>query len=189
MSSYREVDDKLGTMEQLSQLAREMRQAGISLVVDLVFNHTSHEHDWAQNAIAGDPDYQEYYRIFPDRKIPDQYEKNLREIFPGEHPGAFTYWPDLQQWVWTTFHSYQWDLNYANPVVFNRMAEEMLFLGQPGRRSAAIGCCGFHLETNGHILRKSAPGTLVDPGVQRRGAYCCRRLYCSSPRRSSIRMR
>ena len=132
VSSYRQVDDKLGTMEQLSQLAREMRQAGISLVVDLVFNHTSHEHDWAQNAIAGDPDYQEYYRIFPDRKIPDQYEKNLREIFPGEHPGAFTYWPDLQQWVWTTFHSYQWDLNYANPVVFNRMAEEMLFLANQG---------------------------------------------------------
>jgi glycosidase len=35
-------------------------------------------------------------------------------------------------WVWTTFHSYQWDLNYANPAVFNRMAEEMLFLANQG---------------------------------------------------------
>jgi glycosidase len=35
-------------------------------------------------------------------------------------------------WVWTTFHSYQWDLNYSNPAVFNRMAEEMLFLANQG---------------------------------------------------------
>jgi amylosucrase len=35
-------------------------------------------------------------------------------------------------WVWTTFHQYQWDLNYANPAVFNRMAEEMLFLANQG---------------------------------------------------------
>jgi glycosidase len=35
-------------------------------------------------------------------------------------------------WVWTTFHTYQWDLNYANPAVFNRMAEEMLFLANQG---------------------------------------------------------
>ena len=38
----------------------------------------------------------------------------------------------MRSWVWTTFHSYQWDLNYANPAVFNRMAEEMLFLANQG---------------------------------------------------------
>jgi glycosidase len=67
--------------------------------------------------------------------LPDHYEQNLREIFPEEHAGAFTFFPDLFKeggWVWTTFHSYQWDLNYANPAVFNRMAEEMLFLANQG---------------------------------------------------------
>ena len=64
--------------------------------------------------------------------MPDAYEAHLREIFPDEHPGAFTYRPEIDRWVWTTFHAYQWDLNYANPVVFNRMVEEMLSLANVG---------------------------------------------------------
>lgn len=135
VSSYREVHPPLGTMQQLSSLARELRSAGISLVLDLVFNHTSYEHTWAVRATAGDEDYAEFYRIFPSREWPDAYERNLREIFPDEHPGAFTFFPNVLReggWVWTTFHSYQWDLNYANPAVFNRMAEEMLFLANQG---------------------------------------------------------
>ena len=135
VSSYREVHPPLGTMKQLASLAREFRQAGISLVVDLVFNHTSDEHLWAERAKAGDEDYTDFYRIFPSREMPNHYEQNLREIFPEEHAGAFTFFPDLFNeggWVWTTFHSYQWDLNYANPAVFNRMAEEMLFLANQG---------------------------------------------------------
>jgi amylosucrase len=132
VSSYREVNPTLGTMRQLADLAGELREEGISLVVDLVFNHTSDEHTWALGALHDDPDFQEYYRIFPDRRMPDAYEKNLREIFPDEHPGAFTYREEINKWVWTTFHAYQWDLNYANPAVFNRMAEEMLFLANQG---------------------------------------------------------
>ncbi len=149
VSSYREVHPPLGTMEQLASLAREFRAAGISLVVDLVFNHTSDEHIWAEHAKAGDDEHADFYRIFPSRELPDRYEQNLREIFPDEHAGAFTFFPDLFPspisegnggrvrdggggWVWTTFHSYQWDLNYANPAVFNRMAEEMLFLANQG---------------------------------------------------------
>ncbi|MDP1546639.1 MAG: amylosucrase [Anaerolineales bacterium] len=146
VSSYREVHPPLGTMEQLTSLASELRQAGISLVVDLVFNHTSDEHLWAERAKAGDEDFMGFYRIFPSRDMPDRYEQNLREIFPEEHAGAFTplahfgsgaggspqHGGEGQYWVWTTFHSYQWDLNYANPAVFNRMAEEMLFLANQG---------------------------------------------------------
>jgi glycosidase len=64
--------------------------------------------------------------------MPDAYERDLREIFPDEHPGAFTYHEEIGGWVWTTFHTYQWDLNYANPEVFIRMAEEMLFLANIG---------------------------------------------------------
>jgi glycosidase len=135
VSSYREVHPPLGTMDQLASLAGELRSAGISLVVDLVFNHTSDEHLWAEHAKLGNEEYLDFYRIFPDREMPDAYERTLREIFPDEHPGAFTFFPTLFKdggWVWTTFHSYQWDLNYANPAVFNRMAEEMLYLANQG---------------------------------------------------------
>jgi len=132
ISSYREIDPRLGTMDDLRGLADELRAEGISLVLDFVFNHTSNEHDWALQARAGSLDYQRYYRMFPDRVLPDAYEEHLREIFPDEHPGAFTYFEDVDQWVWTTFHSNQWDLNYANPEVFNQMAKELLFLANQG---------------------------------------------------------
>ena len=132
VSSYREVNPALGEMDELSRARRRSAPEGISLVVDFIFNHTSDEHDWALTAVAGDAAYQDYYLMFPDREMPDAYERDLREIFPDVHPGSFTYLPEIHRWVWTTFHSYQWDLNYANPAVFRAMLEEMLFLANAG---------------------------------------------------------
>lgn len=132
VSSYREVDAVLGTMEQLGEFATELRHHGISLALDFVFNHTSDEHDWARHALAGKTEYQDYYRMYPDRREPDAFEETVKAVFPDEHPGCFTYRNRIRKWVWTTFHNYQWDLNYENPVVFNRMAEEMLFLANQG---------------------------------------------------------
>jgi amylosucrase len=156
VSSYREVNPALGNMAQLRALAADLRHEGISLCLDFIFNHTSDEHVWAQKALAGDPKYREFYLIMP-RDQADAYDRNLREIFPDQHPGGFTplaHWlkaddgrwtiddaepssivhrpSSLNEWVWTTFNSFQWDLNYANPEVFNAMAEEMLFIANIG---------------------------------------------------------
>ena len=155
VSSYREVNPALGDMAQLSSLAGELRAQGISLVLDLVFNHTSDEHIWALRALQGDEEYQDFYRMFPDRVMPDAYEANMREIFPDEHPGAFIFKPEIKRWVWTTFHSYQWDLNYANPAVFNHMAEEMLFLANAGVEILRLDAVAFiwkQLGTNSENL-------------------------------------
>ncbi|MFA7593850.1 MAG: amylosucrase [Thiohalobacteraceae bacterium] len=132
VSSYRELNPQIGTLEDLAQLASELRHQGMSLCLDFVFNHTSDEHEWARRALTGDAEYQSYYRLFPDRTLPDAYEKHLIPVFPDEHPGSFTYRNRIRKWVWTSFHNYQWDLNYENPVVFNRMLEEMLFLANQG---------------------------------------------------------
>jgi amylosucrase/maltose alpha-D-glucosyltransferase/alpha-amylase len=132
ISSYRDVHPALGTMEDLTALARDLRNHGISLCLDFVFNHTSDEHEWARRALDGSVEHQEYYRMFDDRTWPDRYERTVRSIFPEEHPGAFTYRPRIRKWVWTTFKNYQWDLNYENPAVFNRMADELLFLANQG---------------------------------------------------------
>ena len=131
VSSYRQTKPSLGSIDDLRRLSTKLREAGISLVLDFVFNHTSDEHAWAQGARAGDPAYRDFYYVFPDRREPDAYERTLREIFPDEHPGAFSQLPD-GRWVWTTFHSYQWDLNYSNPTVFRAMAGEMLFIANLG---------------------------------------------------------
>jgi amylosucrase len=132
VSSYRRVNPRLGTIEELAELAREFQEQGISLVLDFVFNHTSDEHEWALHAQAGDPEYERFYFLFPDRTMPNAYERTLREIFPTVRRGSFTWREDIRKWVWTTFNSFQWDLNYANPAVFRAMAEEMLFIANIG---------------------------------------------------------
>ncbi|MGE0376804.1 MAG: alpha-amylase family glycosyl hydrolase [Planctomycetaceae bacterium] len=132
ISNYRSVDPRLGTIDDLKKLAGELRDAGICLVLDFVFNHTSDDHEWARQAQAGIREYQDFYGIFPDRTLPDQFERNLREIFPTVRHGNFTWHDGMQAWVWTTFNSFQWDLNYGNPAVFQAMLEEMLFLANTG---------------------------------------------------------
>ena len=132
---YRAVNPELGDMADAHALANELRERGISLCVDLVLNHTAREHEWAQRAMAGEPEYLDYYHTFPDRSLPDGYEQNLQEIFPDEAPGSFTFCPEMGdggRWVWTTFYDYQWDLNYANPAVFRDMLETMFFLVNQG---------------------------------------------------------
>jgi amylosucrase len=132
VSSYRRVSAALGTIEELSELARVLAEQGISLVVDFVFNHTSDEHEWARRAQAGEEPYVDYYYLFPDRTMPEAYGRTLREIFPTVRRGSFTWREDIRRWVWTTFNSFQWDLNYANPAVFRAMGEELLFLANAG---------------------------------------------------------
>lgn len=132
ITSYREVNPTLGNMQDLGELATELRHHGISLVLDFVFNHTSDEHEWAKKALAGDEEYQAYFYMYPDRTIPDAFEGSMSEIFPEDHPGAFTYRNRIKKWVWTTFNNFQWDLNYENPAVFNSMLEEMLYLANQG---------------------------------------------------------
>lgn len=131
VSSYREVNPALGTIEDLRVVAAALKAVGITLVVDFIFNHTSNEHHWAQEAVKGNLQYQDFYYFFPDRQMPDAYDQTVREIFPDQHPGAFSQLAD-GRWVWTTFNSFQWDLNYSNPATFTAMAEEMLFIANLG---------------------------------------------------------
>jgi amylosucrase len=132
VADYRTVRPDLGTVEDLRALAAELRAHGISLVLDLVLNHVAREHAWAQKARAGDERYRGYFRIFPDRELPDAYERTLPEIFPDFAPGSFTWDDDLNGWVWTTFNSWQWDVDWSNPEVFAEYADIVLFLANAG---------------------------------------------------------
>ena len=86
ISNYRSVDPRLGTIDDLRMLADDLRDAGICLVLDFVFNHTADDHDWAQQAQAGDREYQEFYYLFPDRTHPEQYERHSARNLPDGPP-------------------------------------------------------------------------------------------------------
>jgi amylosucrase len=131
VADYDAVDPRVGTMADLQDLVSDLHERGMVACVDLVLNHTAAEHEWARKALAGVPGYRERYLIFPDRTEPNRYERTLPEVFPDTAPGSFTEVPGLG-WVWTTFHSYQWDLNYANPATFRAMLGIMLDLAHRG---------------------------------------------------------
>ena len=132
VADYREVRADLGSMADLERLAQVLHANGISLTVDLVLNHVAREHEWAVAARAGDKKYRDYFYVYPDRTIPDEFEKSLPEVFPDFAPGNFTFDSDLNAWVWTTFNDYQWDVNWSNPNVIVEFADIALFLANRG---------------------------------------------------------
>lgn len=132
VQNYREVRSDLGTMQDLEELTDLLHQHGISLCCDLVLNHVAAEHEWAVKARDGDPKYLSYFYTYPDRTIPDQFEKTLPEVFPDFAPGNFTWDESAKRWVWTTFNAWQWDLNWSNFEVFLEFADIILWLANKG---------------------------------------------------------
>ena len=132
VQDYKSIRPDLGTMDDLRALTRELRAASISPVLDLVLNHVAREHEWAERARAGEQKYRDYFYIFDDRTMPDAYERTLPEVFPDFAPGSFTWDDDVHGWVWTTFNSFQWDVNWTNPDVFFEYADIVLFLANAG---------------------------------------------------------
>ena len=132
VQDYRQVRPDLGTTDDLAELASTLRGRGISLCLDLVVNHVAREHEWAEAARRGDAAKRAYFLVFPDREVPDAYERTLPEVFPDFAPGNFTWDHELGSWVWTTFNDYQWDLNWANPDVLCEFADIILSLANAG---------------------------------------------------------
>ena len=132
VSDFRKVQPELGTMEDLAALAADCHKRGISVCLDFVMNHTSEDHEWAKKAKAGDRSFQERYFFFDDWEIPFRFEQKVPQVFPTTAPGNFTWCQEAGKVVMTTFYPYQWDLNYRNPVVFNDMTANMLYLCNQG---------------------------------------------------------
>jgi amylosucrase len=129
---YRAVRSDLGTMADLADLADTLHENGIALTLDLIINHVAREHEWARRARAGEERYRAYFRMFPDRTGPDAFEATLPEVFPVTAPGSFTWDAEAEAWVWTTFNSWQWDLDWSNPDVLCEFVEIILFLANRG---------------------------------------------------------
>lgn len=132
VSDFRKVDKRFGSNADLVELEKKMQQQGMYLMLDIVLNHTSQQHEWALKARQGEKKYQDYFYLFDDRTVPDELEKTMPEIFPEGSAGNFTFVPELNKWVMTVFHNYQWDLNYRNPEVFNAMLENIFFYANLG---------------------------------------------------------
>ena len=132
VSDFTSIDPKFGSNEEFDIFTKACHSRGISVCVDFVLNHTSDEHEWALAAKNGDKEAMSRYFIFQDRRLPDEYEKWVNEVFPVLAPGNFTFNAEMGSWVLTTFNHYQWDLNYANNKVLIDMAKALLLMSNRG---------------------------------------------------------
>ena len=151
VSDYQAVRKELGSMKELAELAEIMRRKGMALILDFILNHTSNDHEWANEALKGNSEFQEYYYMFETREEADSYDRHLREIFPSVRKGSFTFVPQCEKWIWTTFNSFQWDLNYSNPALFRAMSEQMLFLANHGADVLRLDALAFSWKEQGTI--------------------------------------
>lgn len=132
VADFRKVRPDLGTMEDLEALTSACHERDMNVCMDFVMNHTSEDHQWAKRARAGEGQYMNRYFFYADPSVPKAYDQTVPQVFPTTAPGNFTWLPDAGHWVMTTFYPYQWDLNYANPVVFNEMMYNFLYLANRG---------------------------------------------------------
>ena len=132
VEDFSQVDPPLGTNDDLARLTGAMRRRGMSLCLDFVMNHTADSHEWAVRAKAGEQAYIDRYICFDGPDIPREMEKTIPDVFPATAPGSFIYVPKMGKYVCSSFHPYQWDLNYKNPAVFNEMVSAMLTLANIG---------------------------------------------------------
>lgn len=172
---YRAINPAYGTMDDFEAVTAALRARGISVCIDLVLNHTAKEHAWARKAAAGDQAYQDYYLMFDDPTLPKRYEETLVEVFPDTSPGNFTYYPEIDKWVWTTFNEHQWDLNWANPQVFLEIVEVMLHLANKGVDVLRLDAVAFMWKRLGTRCQSEPEVHLL-----LRALRACCRIACSA---------
>ena len=129
IADYYQVDPAFGTMEDAEELIREAGKRGIGIMFDMVFNHTSTEHEWFKRALAGDREYQDYY-IFREGE-PENPPTNWESKFGGS---AWEYVPSLKKWYLHLFDRTQADLNWENPKVREELKNVIRFWKEKGVR-------------------------------------------------------
>ncbi|MDP2431297.1 MAG: amylosucrase [Pseudomonadota bacterium] len=158
---FKRIDARFGTTEDAAALAATLKKRDMLLVLDIVVNHTSDEHEWARRARKGEKKYQDYYFVFDDREIPDIYEETMPEIFPATAPGNFTWDGEMGKWVMTVFNNFQWDLNYRNPAVLIEMIDIILFWANQGADILRLDAVAFLWKKMGSVCQNEREAHLL----------------------------
>ena len=128
ISDYKSIQPEFGTMEDFDELVKEAKARGIGIVMDLVINHTSDEHEWFRRALAGEEKYKNYYIIKKgkDGKLPNNWGN-----FFAECPWA-KFGDSQDEYYLHLFSKKQPDLNWRNPDVLEEVKDIMTFWLEKG---------------------------------------------------------
>jgi oligo-1,6-glucosidase len=146
ISDYRAIAPVFGRLEDFDRLVAEARARGIGIVMDLVVNHSSDEHEWFQNAKQSrSAKYRDFY-IWRDPAADGGPPNDLQSFFGGP---AWTLSPETGQYYLHLFHRKQPDLNWENPALraaVYRMMNWWLDRGIAGFRMDVIDLIGKEVD-------------------------------------------
>ena len=128
ITDYYAIDPVFGTMADFEELIGKLKQHGIEIMFDMVFNHTSTTHEWFRKALAGDKEYQDYY-IIRDPKEDGSLPTNWDSKFGGE---AWAPFGDTGKYYLHLFDVTQADLNWRNPKVREELQKVVNFWLEKG---------------------------------------------------------
>jgi len=160
ISDYRDINPKFGTIADMEQLFAEAEKRDIKVIMDLVINHTSDEHEWFKRSREKDSEYRDFYvwrQPNPEGKPPN----NWTSFFMGS---AWTFDPKSGEYYLHLFNEKQPDLNYRNPKVIKEIKEIMHFWLKKG-------AAGFRCDVINVIFKSSYEDGRFRPAIRGREHY------------------
>ncbi|MCI7069315.1 MAG: alpha-glucosidase [Mollicutes bacterium] len=124
VSDYYSINPEYGTMQDMLCLIDEAKRKGIRIVMDLVVNHTSDEHEWFQSSIHPDSPYRDFYYWRKGKKNNTEAPNNWTSNFGGS---AWTYVPEANAYYLHVFGKKQPDLDWHNPKVLDEVEKILRF--------------------------------------------------------------
>lgn len=163
ISDYQKIMEEFGTMEDFDELLKEAHQRNLKIIIDMVVNHSSDEHEWFKKSKAGIEPYRNYYiwRKGVDGKEPNNWRSN----FSGS---AWTYSEERQEYYLHLFHKKQPELNWQCAELRNeiyRMMNWWLDKGVDGFRLDVINYIGKNPEFPDGVIGKDGLGDFVPYAV------------------------
>jgi maltose alpha-D-glucosyltransferase/alpha-amylase len=147
VSDYYGVDPRYGTIGDFVEFTHGAKQRGIRVLIDLVVNHTSIQHQWFKEA-RKDPNskYRDWYVW--SKKRPRRADHGM--VFPGVQKSTWTYDEEAKAWYFHRFYDFQPDLNTSHPEVQAEILKIMGFWIQ-------LGVSGFRMDAVPFIISTKGP--------------------------------
>lgn len=128
IADYYKIDERFGTMEDFEEMVAKLKEANIGVMLDMVLNHCSTEHEWFQKALAGDKKYQKYFYLRPAKEN-GSLPTNWQSKFGGP---AWEKFGDTDLYYLHLYDKTQADLDWHNPDVRAEAAKIVNFWKEKG---------------------------------------------------------
>ena len=152
ISDYKDILDEFGTMDDFNELLNEVHNRGMKLIIDLVINHTSHEHPWfIESRSSRDNPKRDWY-IWREGKG-DEEPNNWESIFKGS---AWEFCENSEEYYLHLFAKEQPDLNWENKEVRNELYKMINWWLDKG-------IDGFRVDAISHIKKEEGLKDMDNP--------------------------